>query len=69
MEISARNKMKGKITDIKTGGVMASVKIHVEEPGEITALITKESVEKLGLKEGDDAIAIIKSTEIIVGKD
>lgn len=58
-----------KITDIKTGGVMASVKIQVEEPGEITALITKESVEKLGLKEGDDATAIIKSTEIIVGKE
>ena len=65
MEISARNKMNGKITDIKTGGVMASVKIQVEEPGEIT----KESVEKLGLKEGDDATAIIKSTEIIVGKE
>ena len=69
MEISARNKMNGKITVIKTGGVMASVKIQVEEPGEITALITKESVEKLGLKEGDDATAIIKSTEIIVGKE
>ncbi len=69
MEISARNKMNGKITDIKTGGVMVSVKIQVEEPGEITALITKESVEKLGLKEGDDATAIIKSTEIIVGKE
>lgn len=37
MEISARNKMNGKITDIKTSGVMASVKIQVEEPGEITA--------------------------------
>ena len=69
MEISARNKMNLKITDIKTGGVMASVKIQVEEPGEITALITKESVEKLCLKEGDDATAIIKSTEIIVGKE
>lgn len=69
MEISARNKMNGKITDIKTGWVMASVKIQVEEPGEITALITKESVEKLSLKEGDDATAIIKSTEIIVGKE
>lgn len=69
MEISARNKINGKITDIKTGGVMTSVKIQVEEPGEITALITKESVEKLGLKEGDDATAIIKSTEIIVGKE
>ena len=69
MEISARNKMNGKRTDIKTCGFMTIVKIQVEEPGEITALITKESVEKLGLKEGDDATAIIKSTEIIVGKE
>lgn len=69
MEISARNKMNEKITDIKTGGVMASVKIQVEEPDEITALITRESVENLGLKEGDDATAIIKSTEIIVSKE
>ena len=42
--------------------------IEVSEPGVITALITKESAEKLGLKEGDDVTAIIKSTEVIIGK-
>lgn len=68
MEISARNKLNGKITDVKLGEVMATVKIEVTEPGIITAAITRESVEKLDLKKDDDVSAIIKSTEIIVGK-
>lgn len=48
--------------------ITASIKIEVDDPNTITAVITKESAEKLGLKEGDDVQAIIKSTEIIVGK-
>ena len=68
MEISARNKLSGKVKNVDLGSVMASIKIEVDEPGVITALITKESAEGLGLKEGDDVVAIIKSTEIIVGK-
>ncbi len=47
---------------------MANVKIEISEPNVITAVITKESAEKLGLKEGDDVAAIIKSTEVIIGK-
>ena len=47
---------------------MASIKLEVTEPGIITAMITKESAEKLGLTEGDDVTAIIKSTEVIIGK-
>jgi molybdopterin-binding protein len=68
MEISARNQLKGKITGVELGKVMANVKIEISEPGVITAVITKESAEKLGLTEGDDVCAIIKSTEVIVGK-
>jgi molybdopterin-binding protein len=68
MEISVRNKINGKIKNVELGAVMASIKIEVEEPGIITALITKESAEGLNLKEGDKVVAIIKSTEIIVGK-
>ena len=68
MEISARNQLNGKVTGVDLGAVMANVKIEISEPGVITAVITKESVEKLGLKEGDDVTAIIKSTEVIVGK-
>ncbi|MBQ6813443.1 MAG: TOBE domain-containing protein [Methanobrevibacter sp.] len=68
MEISARNGLKGKIEDVKLGEVMASVKIAVEEPGVITAIITRESAEELGLAEGDEVKAIVKSTEIMVAK-
>ena len=68
MELSARNQLKGKVAGVDIGAVMANIKVEVSEPGVITALITKESAEKLGLKEGDDVTAIIKSTEVIVAK-
>ena len=68
MQISARNQLEGKVTGVDLGAVMANVKIEVTEPGVITAVITKESAEKLGLAEGDDVCAIIKSTEVIIGK-
>ena len=68
MVLSARNQLNGKVVGVDLGAVMASIKIEVSEPGVITALITKESAEGLGLKEGDDVTAIIKSTEVIVGK-
>jgi molybdopterin-binding protein len=48
---------------------MSNVKIKVESPEVITAIITKESIEKLDLKKGDKVSAIIKSTEVMVGKD
>ena len=68
MQLSARNQLEGKITNVELGAVMANIKIEISEPNTITAVITKESAEKLGLSEGDDVCAIIKSTEVIVGK-
>ena len=68
MELSARNQLKGKITNVELGAVMANIKIEVTEPNVITAVITKESAERLGLAEGDDVTALIKSTEVIIGK-
>ena len=68
MEISARNLLKGKVESVKLGEVVASVKIKVDELGMITAVITRESVEELGISEGDDVKAIIKATEIMVAK-
>ena len=68
MQLSARNQLEGKIVGVDKGAVMANIKIEVSEPNVITAVITKESAEKLGLAEGDDVTAIIKSTEVIIGK-
>ena len=69
MVLSARNGIKGKVTDVKLGEVMASVKIEVTEPGVITAVITRESAEALELAAGDDVEAVIKSTEVMVAKE
>ena len=49
MQLSARNQLKGKVTGVDLGAVMANIKIEVSEPNTITAVITKESAEKLGL--------------------
>ena len=68
MDISARNQLKGKVANVELGSVMANIKIEISEPDVITAVITKESAEKLGLTEGDDVCALIKSTEVIIGK-
>ena len=68
MQLSARNQLEGKITNVELGAVMANIKIEISEPNTITAVITKESAEKLGLAEGDDVCAIIKSTEVMIGK-
>jgi molybdopterin-binding protein len=68
MEISARNVFEGKIENVEVGAVVANIHIKIESPELITAIITKESVEKLNLKKGDTVSAIIKSTDIMVGK-
>ncbi|MET3984521.1 TOBE domain-containing protein [Streptomyces sp. PvR034] len=61
--ISIRNQIPGTVTDVATGGAMGSVKVSVEG-GELTAAITKDAVEALGLTAGTSVVALIKSTEI-----
>ncbi|MFD9395332.1 molybdopterin-binding protein [Streptomyces sp. NPDC060000] len=61
--LSIRNQLTGAITGLVTGGVMASVKISMDQ-GELTAVITKEAAEDLGLFVGSDVIALIKATEV-----
>jgi molybdopterin-binding protein len=68
MKLSARNILDGEVIDVDIGAVMAKIKIDVKNPGLITALVSKEAVEDLNVKKGDDLSAIIKSTEIIVAK-
>jgi molybdopterin-binding protein len=69
MELSARNQLKGTIKSIKLDGVMAEVVVDVGGGNEIVSAITRGSVEGLGLHEGDSVVAIIKSTEVIIGKE
>ena len=67
MEISARNQLKGKIKTVTPGAVMSEVVVDVGGQ-EVVSLITKASVERLGLKPGDSVVAIIKSTDVMIGK-
>jgi len=67
MEISARNKIKGTIEEITLGSVMAKVKINIGV-NVISSVVTIESVTDLGLKVGDEVYAIVKSTEVMIGK-
>ena len=68
MKLSARNQFKGKVVAVEKGVITAKVKIEIKVPAVITAVITKEAVEDLGLKVGDEVEAIVKSTEVIIGK-
>jgi molybdopterin-binding protein len=67
MEISARNQVKGRVKAVRTGSIMAEVEVEVDA-ADLTAVITKGSVERLGLKAGDSVTVIIKSTEVLIGK-
>lgn len=69
MKISARNVVEGTVEGMEEGAIMANVKIKIEDPEVITAIITKESVKDLDIKEGDTVKAIIKSTEVMIAKD
>jgi molybdopterin-binding protein len=65
MEISARNQLTGTVRSVKSGTVMAEVEVNVD-PAIITAAITDASRERLGLKEGDEVLVIIKATEVML---
>ena len=68
VKLSARNNLKGKVVAVEKGVITAKVKIEVKVPATITAVITKEAVDDLEIKVGDEVVAIVKSTEVIIGK-
>ena len=67
--MSARNMLKGTVENIEEGAVMASIKVKIEAPDTITAVITKEAVKDLELKKDEKVTVIVKSTEVMVGKE
>ena len=69
MKISARNQLNGKVKAVKPGAVMAEVVIELPDGQEIVSAITLGSAEHLNLQPGDAVVAIIKSTEVMIGKE
>jgi len=69
MKLSARNRIKGKIVDVKKGATTSHVKIDVGGGQVITSAITNEAVDELGLAVGKDAYAVIKASDVMIGVD
>jgi len=66
-ELSGRNQLPGRIVGISLAGVMGEVRVQVGEQ-ELVSIITSASVKRLGLKVGDEVLAVIKATDIMIGK-
>jgi molybdopterin-binding protein len=64
--ISARNRLPGIVTDVKTDGLMAQVEIVVSEPVRLVAVVTRDAVEEIGLKPGMPTTALVKSTNVLI---
>ena len=64
-EISARNRLRGRLTSIVTDGIMAEVHVAIGDQ-EVVSIITRSSAERLRLTVGDEVFAVIKSTEIMI---
>ena len=63
---SARNRLRGTITEVKVDGLIAQVELVVDEPARIVSIVTADAVEELGLQVGMPATAVVKSTSVMV---
>jgi molybdopterin-binding protein len=64
--LSARNRFTGVVREVRIEGLLAQVEIDVAGPSRVTAVITRDAVESLGLEEGAPATAIVKATSVMV---
>jgi molybdopterin-binding protein len=65
-DLSARNRFRGVVTEVKVEGLLAQVEIAVTEPARVVAVITRDAVDALALKPGDSATGIVKATSVMV---
>ena len=64
--LSARNRFRGVVRSVEVDGLIARVEIDVTEPARVVAIVTRESVEELGLHAGMSAAGVVKSTSVMV---
>jgi len=69
MRLSARNQVPGTVVSVLHGSVMSTVTIRLNGGDEVVASITKESAESMSLTAGDQVRAVIKATDVMVGKE
>lgn len=69
MKLSARNVIAGKIVKVNKGATTSHVELEVSGGAKLKAAITNEAVDELQLKPGDKAYAVIKASDVMIGKD
>ena len=68
MKLSARNQLRGTVTRINRGAAIANVDVDVQGQ-RVVASITVEAVDSLGVSEGDDVVAVIKASDVMIAKE
>jgi len=68
MKLSARNQIKGKVISVRKGQTTGHVRIDIGNGVVVTSSITNEAIDELALKVGDEAIAVIKASDVMVAK-
>ena len=69
MKYGARNQLVGEVTEIKKDGVMCAVKFKVTTPATMCSVMTVESLEDLGIKEGDRVTVIAKAVNVLLARE
>ncbi len=67
MRLSTRNQLTGTVAAIEVGSVMTIVKVDLDGGQQMTASVTRDGIEDLGLKVGSPVIALVKATEVMLG--
>jgi molybdopterin-binding protein len=65
-QLSARNRLRGTVTDVRVEGLVAQVELVIDEPARLVAIVTADAVEDLGLRTGMQAAAVVKATSVMV---
>jgi molybdate transport system regulatory protein len=68
LKISARNRLKGKVLAVEKEAVIAKIRVEITVPAVVTALISREAIDELNLKVGDEVEAVVKATEVMIAK-
>ncbi|MSO55597.1 MAG: helix-turn-helix domain-containing protein [Acidobacteria bacterium] len=66
--LSGRNQLRGVVEEVRTDGLMAQIRLRIGDQS-LTAVITRDAIDALKLKRGDEALAVIKATEVMVAKE
>ena len=69
MKISARNQLKGTVTEVKTGPVNSQIKVDIGGGNVVTSMITSDAAADLGVAEGKAVYVIVKASEVMLATD